>query len=59
MVIVVWPRPRTKPPLLERFGKTIRDAKKEILDQPLPQRWDELIKRLDAVEARQRERSAH
>jgi hypothetical protein len=36
--------------LIGRFGKTLRDAIKEILEQPLPEQWIDLIKRLNAKE---------
>jgi hypothetical protein len=36
--------------LIDRFGKTMRDAIKDILEQPLPERWVDLIKRLKARE---------
>jgi len=45
---------RGRPPLLERFGKTLREA---IQSAPLPERWTELLKRLNREEQeRERER---
>jgi hypothetical protein len=45
---------RGRPPLLERFGKTLREAIKR---EPLPERWTELLKRLNREERdRERER---
>jgi hypothetical protein len=67
MAIIIWERPRPKPPLLERFGKTFREAQKEILEQPLPERWleqplperwEELVKQLDEQAGCERERGS-
>jgi hypothetical protein len=44
--------------LLDRFGKAIRDANKDTIQQPLPERWAELIKRLNEDEER-RKREDH
>jgi len=38
--------------LVERFGKTLRDAKNDTLAQPLAERWVELIKRPNEEEKR-------
>jgi hypothetical protein len=34
--------------LVERLGKALRETKRDILDQPLPERWADLIKQLNA-----------
>ncbi len=47
MAIIVWQRHPPKRPLLERFGKTLRESSKDLLDQPLPEAWDDLINRLN------------
>jgi hypothetical protein len=36
--------------LVERLGKALREMKRDILDQPLPERWADLIKQLNAKE---------
>ena len=55
MAISIWERHRRKSPLVERFGKTLREANKDTVQRPLPERWVELIKRLNEEEARRRE----
>ncbi len=59
MAITVWQRSRPKPPLLERFGKTIRDAQKDLVKEPIPKGWGELIKRLGDGQDHERDRSSH
>ena len=47
MAISIWERHRRKSPLVERFGKTLREANKDTVQRPLPERWVQLIKRLN------------
>jgi hypothetical protein len=53
MANVIFIRSRTAI-LVERFGKTLRDAKNGTLAQPLPERWVALIKKLNDEEKRER-----
>jgi hypothetical protein len=41
--------------LVERIGTPLRDQYEAILREPLPERWDELIKRLNEKERVRRE----
>jgi hypothetical protein len=43
-------RPGAQPSLLEHFGKVLREINKVFRHERLPERWIELIKRLDAEE---------
>jgi hypothetical protein len=40
--------------VIERIGKTIREAFERLAPNPVPERWDDLIKRLDAEEEARR-----
>jgi hypothetical protein len=46
------PVQEVRPPIFERFGKSLHQRFDEIVHEPLPERWTDLIKRLDAEEAR-------
>jgi hypothetical protein len=59
MAISVWARSRPMSPLLEGFGKKLREAQNETLDEPIPERWVELIKRLNEEEKREAKPQDH
>jgi hypothetical protein len=39
-----------EPPLLERIGKALQERLDDIVQEPLPERWTDLIHRLNAEE---------
>jgi hypothetical protein len=56
MAEIHW-RPGAQPSILEHIGKILREIAQVFRNEPLPERWVELIKRLDAEEeASRRER---
>jgi hypothetical protein len=42
-------------PAFEQIGKGLHRAYDEILEEPLPQRWGDLIQRLNAEEAAEKQ----
>jgi hypothetical protein len=48
-------RPLLWVPAFEQIGKGLHRAYDEILEEPLPQRWGDLIQRLNAEEAAEKQ----
>ena len=47
--------PRADQPILDRFGQALRTMFAETAQDPVPERWTDLIKRLDNEERRKLE----
>jgi hypothetical protein len=49
------PMPQTPSPIVERLKTALRAQYEAIVNEPLPERWVDLIKRLNEQERAQRE----
>ena len=55
MAVNYWRSDRRRP-LVDRFGKTLRTLIENVAQEPMPERWIDLIRRLDAEEREGQER---